>query len=114
MGELPAHAGFYLLGAGIAAGLCLVAAGIAGLVRRGLALRTRLEGYADLPLFTDVELAQARIAIGERALDTLPALQLRATRALRELDEARERMRASLFTVSTGVRLLFSLVFDES
>ena len=114
MPELPEHAGLYLLGAGIAAGLCLVAAGIAGVIRRGVALRTRLDGYAELALFKEVELAQARVAIGERALATVPSLQLRATRALREIDDARERIRASLFTVSTGIRLLFSLVFDES
>jgi hypothetical protein len=110
---LPGGARLYVLAAGVLIGLMLVAAGALGLVSRGIALRKRFEGYAELPVFKDAELAEARLAIAERAVGTVPSLQMRANRAMREIDDARERIAASLFTVSTGVRLLFSLVFDE-
>lgn len=110
---VPVAAGWYGLGAGVLVGLALAIAGLIGLVGRARALRKQLDGFAALPLLKELELAQARAGIAERALSTVPALQLRASVALREIDEARERIRASLFTFSNGFGLLVSLVFGE-
>jgi len=109
----PASAGWYVLGAGVLLGLVIAIVGVAGLLGRARALRKKLDGYAALPLLKELELAQARVDIGERALASLPSLQLRATRAFREIEEAREQIRASLFTASAGVGVLVSLVFGE-
>jgi hypothetical protein len=109
----PASAGFYGLVAGVLIGLAFVLAGLSGLVSRALALRKRLDAYADLPLWKDVELAQARIDIAELSLSRVPSLQLRATRAFEAIENARGRIGTSVLTVSTGVALLFNLVFDD-
>ncbi len=110
----PATAVWYGLAAGVLIGLALAVAGVARLVVRARALRKQLDGYADLPLWKELELAQARFELAERALSTVPSLQLRATRAFHEIEEARDRIRDSVLTLSQGAGLLlFSLVFDE-
>ncbi len=109
----PGGAGLYGLAAGVVIGLLFALAGIIGLVRRAKLLRKHLDSYADLPLWSELELAQARIDIAERALSGVPSLQLRALRAVRDIEDARDRIRTSLFTLSAGVGLLLSLVFDE-
>jgi hypothetical protein len=110
---VPAAVGWYGLGAGVLLGLAIALVGLAGLLGRARAFRKRFDAYANLPLLKELELAQARIDIGDRALASLPSLQFRATRAFREIEEAREQIRASLFTVSNGVGVLVSLVFGE-
>jgi hypothetical protein len=108
-----ATTGWYALGAGVLIGFVLALVGIFRLVGRARALQKKLDGYADLPVLREIELAQARVSIGERALESVPSLQLRATRAFGEIEEARERIRTSLFTFSNGFDVVFSLVFGE-
>ncbi len=107
-----AIAGIVALVAGIVIGLGFAVAGVLQLARPAFALKARLESYAELPLLKDIELAEARLGIAERALDRVPTLQLRATRALGEIDTAREQIRTSLFTGSGGVGLLMSVLLD--
>jgi hypothetical protein len=109
----PASAGLYGLVAGLLIGFLFALVGVIGLVRRVQRLRTRLDSYAGLPLWKELELAQARVDIAERALSALPSLQLRATRAARDIADARDRIRTSVFTLSNGVGLLLSLVLGD-
>ncbi len=97
---LPAHAGLWFLALFAALGLVCVVFGFLRLVRAGLELKNRLEAYADLPLRIDIALAQRRIQIAERRIETVPVLVARADRAYRQIDLARQRV------VLTGSTLL--------
>jgi hypothetical protein len=89
---LPAHAGLWLLALFGVLGASCVALGFWRLIREGIALKKRLEAYADLPLRIDIALAQRRIALAERRIETVPALVARADGAYRQIDLARRRV----------------------
>ncbi len=109
----PLLADVVALGAGVLIGLIFVVAGVVAVVRRALSLRKRLDRYADLPLWKNVELAEARVSIAGDALATVPSLQARAGRALRDIEAAREEIRSAAFAVSTGVGAFFSFLIGE-
>jgi hypothetical protein len=100
---LPAHLGLWLLALFAVLGLVCVIVGFWRLARAGLALKNRLEAYADLPLRVDIALAQRRIALAERRIETVPVLASRADRAYRQIDLARQRV---FLTGSTLVRAI--------
>jgi hypothetical protein len=106
-------AGLLALGCGIAIGVGFVIAGALRLVRSGLALKGRLDGYAALPLLREIEGSQARLALGTRAIDRFPSLQLRAVRALEEIAVARDAVRRTLFTMPALTGLLLNVIFDK-
>jgi hypothetical protein len=100
---LPAHVGLWILALFAVLGVACVVVGFWRLARAGLALKNRLEGYADLPLRVDIALAQRRIALAERRIETVPVLVSRADRAYRQIDLARQRV---LLTGSTLLRAI--------
>jgi hypothetical protein len=105
--------GLIAFGVGAVVGIAFIVAGVIRLARPGLALKARLDGYANLPLFKELELAEARLAIAERALSRAPILQQRAIRALRDLESARDRVRGSLFNESAVTGLLLAVLIGE-
>ncbi len=100
---LPAHVGLWCLALSVVLGVACVVVGFLRLARAGLALKNRLEAYADLPLRVDIALAQRRIALAERRVETVPVLLSRADRAYRQIDLARQRI---LLTGSTLIRAI--------
>gem|GEM_PF-2504539 len=100
---LPTHVGLWLLALFAILGVVCVVVGLWRLARAGLALKNRLEAYADLPLRLDIALAQRRIALAERRIETVPVLVSRADRAYRQIDSARQRV---LLTGSTLFRAI--------
>jgi hypothetical protein len=109
----PAAVGWYGFGAGVLIGVVFALVGLFRLLAPARALRKKLDGYAELPLLKEFELAQARVGIGERALASVPSLQLRASRAVREIEDAREQIRASLSRLSNSAGFIFSLLLGE-
>jgi hypothetical protein len=100
---LPAHAGLWFLALFAVLGVVCAIFGFWRLALAGLALKKRLETYADLPLRVDIVLAQRRIEIAERRIETVPVLVARADRAYRQIDLARQRI---LLTGTTLVRAI--------
>ncbi len=101
---VPEHAGLICLSVLGVAGIATAVAGLVLVVRAGLALKARLEAYADLPLRIDIELARRRIALAERRIDTVPVLLARAGGAYRQIDVARGRIATMAATVVRVVR----------
>ncbi len=100
---LPAHVGLWFLALFAVLGVACVAFGFWRLARAGIALKNRLEAYADLPLRVDIVLAQRRIGLAERRIETVPVLVARTERAYRQIDLARQRV---LLTGSTLFRAI--------
>jgi hypothetical protein len=100
---LPTHVGLWFLALFAALGVGCVVVGFWRLARAGLVLKNRLEGYADLPLRVDIALAQRRIALAGRRIETVPVLVSRADRAYRQIDFARQRV------LLTGSKLLHAI-----
>jgi hypothetical protein len=100
---LPTHVGLWLLALFAILGVVCLVVGFWRLVRAGIALKNRLDAYADLPLRVDIALAQRRIALAERRIETVPVLVARTDRAYRQIDLARQRL---LLTGSTLFRAI--------
>jgi hypothetical protein len=100
---LPTHVGLWFLALFAVLGFACVIFGFWRLVRAGLELKKRLDAYADLPLRIDIALAQRRIALAERRIETVPVLVARADRAYRQIDLARQRV---LLTGATLLRAI--------
>lgn len=91
---VPDHFALYALGAGVLLALVAVAIGAGLLMVRARAFAERLDGYAELPLFSTVELTEARLDIASRSLESVPQLGPRLQRVLAQFSALRPERRA--------------------
>jgi len=94
---------------GLVLALLVIALGALRVVARVRALKTRIENYKELPIFKQVELAQARIEIGSRAAEKLPDLTDRTNRAIAELQAAQATLAAAGTTTTDTLRYFLSI-----
>lgn len=107
--DVPDHFPLYALGVGLLLTLLVIGLGALRVIMRVRALKTRIETYKELPVFKQVELAQARIAIGSAAVDKLPDLTDRMNRAIAELQAAQATLAAAGTTTSDTIRYFLSI-----
>jgi hypothetical protein len=107
--DVPDHFALYALGVGLVLTLLVIALGAVRVIARVRALKTRIENYKELPIFKQVELAEARIEIGSRAAEKLPDLTDRTNRAIAELQAAKATLAAAATTTTDTLRYFLSI-----
>lgn len=107
--DVPDHFALYALGVGLLLTLLVIGLGALRVIMRVRALKTRIDEYKELPIFKQIELAQARIEIGSAAADKLPGLTDRMNRAIADLQAAQATLAAAGTTTTDTIRYFLSI-----
>ena len=104
----PAHFSLFALATGLVLALACIATGVVRLVRSGLVLRRRIEGYKHLPFSPALAAARAGGVRLSRRMETVPATVARAERALATIASARTSLLESAALVRASVAAFFT------